>query len=229
MRLQDTLGPSHVLYHSASLGTLHLTIFLRFPLLLFPLLHLLPHLTLILLPSSSSSSSHRRDLIWYCSIPEDDSFSTRPGTQFKTKVNTTGKSSIKERKDKQKPLFSLVQGAVAVGFLLFGTSFMFVNSHLTAHTENVKDRVKDLKKIYAMLNLPKLLPLKRKHDIFDRSPLLSFSSFLSSPSSSSPSSPSRHLPQLRLRVLVRRPQLPAGADQGRDYQVPSKGFYDKTI
>jgi len=113
VRLQDTLGPSHVLFHSASLGTLHLTVFLR------------------------------RDLIWYCSIPEDDSFSTRPGAQFKTK------------------------GAVAVSFLLFGTSFIFVNSHLTAHTENVKDRVKDLKKIYAMLNLPKLLPLKRKHDIFD--------------------------------------------------------------
>ena len=36
VRLQDTLGPSHVLYHSASLGTLHLSVFLR------------------------------RDLIWYC-------------------------------------------------------------------------------------------------------------------------------------------------------------------
>ena len=44
---------------------------------------------------------------------------------------------------------------------------MFVNSHLTAHQENVKDRVKDLKKIYAMLNLPKVLPLKKKHDVFD--------------------------------------------------------------
>ena len=32
----------------------------------------------------------------------------------------------------------LMQGAVAVSFLLFGTSFIFVNSHLTAHTENVK-------------------------------------------------------------------------------------------
>ena len=29
IRLQDTLGPSHVLYHSAVLGTLHLAIFLR--------------------------------------------------------------------------------------------------------------------------------------------------------------------------------------------------------
>ena len=30
VRLQDTLGPSHVLFHSASLGTLHLTVFLRY-------------------------------------------------------------------------------------------------------------------------------------------------------------------------------------------------------
>ena len=113
VRLQDTLGPSHVLFHSASLGTLNLSIFLR------------------------------RDLIWYCSVPEDDSFSTRPGAQFKTK------------------------GAVAVGFILFGTSMLFVNSHLTAHQENVKDRVKDLKKISAMLNLPKTLPLKKRHEMFD--------------------------------------------------------------
>jgi phosphatidylinositol-bisphosphatase len=33
--------------------------------------------------------------------------------------------------------------------------------------ENVKDRVNDLKKIYAMLNLPKLLPLKKRREIFD--------------------------------------------------------------
>jgi hypothetical protein len=33
--------------------------------------------------------------------------------------------------------------------------------------ENVKDRVRDLKKIYAMLNLPKLLPLKKRREIFD--------------------------------------------------------------
>ena len=113
VRLQDTLGPSHVLFHSTSLGTLHLSVFLR------------------------------RDLIWYCSVPEDESFSTRPGAQFKTK------------------------GAVAIGFILFGTSFLFVNSHLTAHQDNVKDRVKDLKKISAMLNLPKTLPLKKRHEIFD--------------------------------------------------------------
>ena len=56
----------------------------------------------------------RRDLVWFCSIPEVDSFSTRPGTQFKTK------------------------GAVGMAFILFGTSFLFVNSHLTAHEENVR-------------------------------------------------------------------------------------------
>ena len=103
VRLQDTLGPSHVLYHSAVLGTLHIAIFLR------------------------------RDLIWFCSVPDVDSFSTRPGAQFKTK------------------------GAVAVGFILFGTSFLFVNAHLTAHQENTRDRIKDLKKLNAVLNLPKIL------------------------------------------------------------------------
>ena len=103
VRLQETLGPSHVLYHSAVLGTLHLAIFLR------------------------------RDLIWFCSMPDVDSFSTRPGSQFKTK------------------------GAVAVGFTLFGTSFLFVNSHLTAHEENTSHRIKDLKTLNAVLDLPKVL------------------------------------------------------------------------
>jgi phosphatidylinositol-bisphosphatase len=50
--------------------------------------------------------------IWFCSAPEVDSFSTRPTATFKTK------------------------GAVAIAFLLFGTSFLFVNSHLTAHQVN---------------------------------------------------------------------------------------------
>ena len=119
VRLQDTLGPSHVLYHSATLGTLHQAIFLR------------------------------RDLIWYCSVPDTDSFNTRPASQFRTK------------------------GAIATAFMLFGTSFLFVNSHLTAHTENTKDRIKDVKKINAMLNLPKdtkNMPLRnaKAKDISDR-------------------------------------------------------------
>lgn len=53
--LQETLGPSHVLLHSTTLGTLHLAVYIR------------------------------RDLIWFCSMPEDDSLSVRPGTAFRTK------------------------------------------------------------------------------------------------------------------------------------------------
>lgn len=37
VKIQETIGPSHVLFHSAALGTIHLAIFLR------------------------------RDLLWYCS------------------------------------------------------------------------------------------------------------------------------------------------------------------
>nr|XP_022916471.1 72 kDa inositol polyphosphate 5-phosphatase isoform X2 [Onthophagus taurus] len=106
--LQETIGPSHVLFHSISLGTLHLAIFLR------------------------------RDLIWYCSVPEESYISVRPGTAFRTK------------------------GAVACSFMVFGTSFLFVNTHLTAHQEKVKERVSDVKKIVNSLDLPKNLIVKNK-------------------------------------------------------------------
>ncbi|XP_019872159.1 inositol polyphosphate 5-phosphatase E isoform X2 [Aethina tumida] len=106
--LQETIGPSHLLFHSTSLGTLHLSIFIR------------------------------RDLIWYVSIPEDASLSVRPGSAFRTK------------------------GAVASSFMLFGTSFLFVTAHLTAHQEKVKERVSDVKKIVNSLDLPKVLPCKNK-------------------------------------------------------------------
>lgn len=91
------------------LGTLHLAIFLR------------------------------RDLIWYCSVPEDSSLSVRPGTAFRTK------------------------GAVASAFTIFGTSFLFVTAHLTAHQEKVKERVSDVKKIVNSLDLPKNLPIRSKN------------------------------------------------------------------
>ncbi|XP_032690445.1 inositol polyphosphate 5-phosphatase E isoform X3 [Odontomachus brunneus] len=106
--LQETLGPSHVLLTSSSLGTLHLALFLR------------------------------RDLIWFCSIPEEDSFSTRTGTAFRTK------------------------GAVAIALMIFGTSFLFVTAHLTAHQDKVKERVNDIKRIIRNLDLPKELPTKHK-------------------------------------------------------------------
>lgn len=106
--LQETLGPTHILFHSTSLGTLHMSIFLR------------------------------RDLIWYISMPEDASLSVRPGTAFRTK------------------------GAIACAFMIFGTSFLFVIAHLTAHQEKVKERVSDVKKIVNSLDLPKNLPCKNK-------------------------------------------------------------------
>ncbi|OAD55269.1 72 kDa inositol polyphosphate 5-phosphatase [Eufriesea mexicana] len=106
--LQETLGPSHVLLYSTGLGTLHLALFLR------------------------------RDLIWFCSIPEDASFSTRTGTAFRTK------------------------GAVAIALMLFGTSFLFVTAHLTAHQDKVKERVNDIKRIVRNLDLPKDLPTRHK-------------------------------------------------------------------
>ncbi|KAI8435881.1 hypothetical protein MSG28_004084 [Choristoneura fumiferana] len=79
--IQEVLGPSHLLLHSYYLGTIHLTVFIR------------------------------RDLIWFCSLPEDASLSVRPGTAFRTK------------------------GAVAISFALFGSTFLFVTAHLTAHQE----------------------------------------------------------------------------------------------
>ncbi|XP_011691100.1 PREDICTED: 72 kDa inositol polyphosphate 5-phosphatase isoform X2 [Wasmannia auropunctata] len=106
--LQETLGPSHVLLTSGNLGTLHLAIFVR------------------------------RDLIWFCSIPEEDSFSTRTGTAFRTK------------------------GAVAIALMIFGTSFLFVTAHLTAHQDKVKERVNDIKRIVRNLDLPKELPIRHK-------------------------------------------------------------------
>ncbi|XP_018310810.1 72 kDa inositol polyphosphate 5-phosphatase isoform X1 [Mycetomoellerius zeteki] len=106
--LQETVGPSHVLLTSSNLGTLHLALFIR------------------------------RDLIWFCSIPEEDNFSTRTGTAFRTK------------------------GAVAIALMIFGTSFLFVTAHLTAHQEKVKERVNDIKRIVRNLDLPKELPIRHK-------------------------------------------------------------------
>ncbi|XP_053607651.1 inositol polyphosphate 5-phosphatase E [Plodia interpunctella] len=106
--IQEVLGPSHILLHSHYLGTLHLTVFVR------------------------------RDLIWYCSLPEDANLSVRPGTAFRTK------------------------GAVAISFALFGSTFLFVTAHLTAHQEKVKERVSDIKRIIRSIDLPKNLPCRHR-------------------------------------------------------------------
>jgi inositol polyphosphate 5-phosphatase INPP5E len=56
VQIQETLGPSHVLFHSAVFGVLHICVFMR------------------------------RDLIWFCSIPEEANVSTRTAAAFRTKV-----------------------------------------------------------------------------------------------------------------------------------------------
>lgn len=81
----------------------------------------------------------RRDLIWVTSVPESSAYSTRAGSAFRTK------------------------GGTAIGFSLFGTSLLFINCHLTAHAEKVTERERDLRRIFTSLDLPKELPIRRKH------------------------------------------------------------------
>ncbi|CAC5398640.1 INPP5E [Mytilus coruscus] len=101
IQIQATLGMSHVLFHSATHGALHLAIFIR------------------------------RDLIWFCSVPEEDQVTTRAVTMVKTK------------------------GAVAIAFSFFGTSFVFLNCHFTSDDGKLKDRVGDFQRINSTLKLPK--------------------------------------------------------------------------
>ena len=116
IQMQSTIGVSHVLFHSCILGVLHLSIFLR------------------------------RDLIWFCTIPEEAMFNSRP----------TVTNSIKTK------------GAQAISFSFFGTSFLFINSHLTAHQNKSKDRIEEYEKICNSLNLPKnLRPLNPQYESKD--------------------------------------------------------------
>lgn len=116
IQMQSTIGVSHVLLHSNTLGVLHLSIFIR------------------------------RDLIWFCTIPEDAVFNSRPTAtnQMKTK------------------------GAQAISFAIFGTTFLFINCHLSAHQNKSKDRIEEYEKICSSLNLPKnLRPLNPKYESRD--------------------------------------------------------------
>ncbi|GAB1607814.1 72 kDa inositol polyphosphate 5-phosphatase-like [Argonauta hians] len=112
--LQETLGPSYVLFHSASLGSLHLAIFMR------------------------------RDLIWFCSTPEEDSLTTRAVTMIKTK------------------------GSVAVAMTFFGTSMLFIISHFTAYYQKIADRMSEYEKTIRDLRLPKGTHLSGSKDVTSR-------------------------------------------------------------
>lgn len=107
IELQTTLGLNHVLLHSCSLGVLHLALFVR------------------------------RDLIWFCSMPEESLYNSRsmPTNMIKTK------------------------GAISIAFRFFGTSFMFTNCHFPAHENKLKDRIDEYQRIINSIDLPKNLKL----------------------------------------------------------------------
>eukprot|EP00117_Sycon_ciliatum_P035229 scpid27559/ scgid26752/ 72 kDa inositol polyphosphate 5-phosphatase; 5-phosphatase that induces arborization; Phosphatidylinositol 4,5-bisphosphate 5-phosphatase; Phosphatidylinositol polyphosphate 5-phosphatase type IV len=99
IKIQETLGPSHILLRTVSLGVLYLIVFIR------------------------------RELLWFVTDIEEDSYATRPGTMIKTK------------------------GAVALSLRIFGTSLLFITSHLTAHQANMQDRHNDVGRIATGLRL----------------------------------------------------------------------------
>lgn len=111
--MQEVIGLSHVLLHSTALGTLHLAIFIR------------------------------RELIWFCSEPEESTIATRQATAIKTK------------------------GAIAITLQVFGTSFLFINCHLTAHDSNIRERILDYEKIRGGLELPRKTPTREASAISD--------------------------------------------------------------
>lgn len=101
LTLQETVGPSHVVYHSVQHGTLHIAVLMK------------------------------RELIWYCSVPESDTVTVRVFKQIRTK------------------------GAVALSFTMFGTSFVFIGSHFKSDEGNGKARVSDYNTINKTLKLPR--------------------------------------------------------------------------
>lgn len=112
LQLQTTIGPSHVLLHSAALGVLHLSVFVR------------------------------RDLIWFCSLPEHSAVGSK----------SSAANLIKTK------------GAVGISFKLFGSSLLFVNCHLPAHERRNPQRIQEYKRISSQLSLPKNLgPLPAKY------------------------------------------------------------------
>ncbi|XP_028410916.1 72 kDa inositol polyphosphate 5-phosphatase-like [Dendronephthya gigantea] len=100
IKLQETLGPTHVLIYSSTFGVLHLALYLR------------------------------RELVWFCSAVEQATVATRPGHMIKTK------------------------GAIGLSLSIFGTSFLFINSHFTAHEQKWKERISDYRMIRKTLSLP---------------------------------------------------------------------------
>ncbi|CAG2116603.1 unnamed protein product, partial [Medioppia subpectinata] len=75
-----------------------------------------------------------RFLIWYLSIPEDETYNSRSPCAI--------------------PMLK-TKGAIGVSFCIFGTSFLFINSHFPAHESQCERRVEEYEKIITSINLPK--------------------------------------------------------------------------
>ena len=75
-----------------------------------------------------------RFLIWYLSLPEEETHNTRSPCAI--------------------PLLK-TKGAIAVAFRVFGTSFLFINSHFPAHETQCKSRLEEYERIITQINLPK--------------------------------------------------------------------------
>ncbi|CAD5124368.1 DgyrCDS12660 [Dimorphilus gyrociliatus] len=95
----------------------------------------------------------KRQLTWYCSLVEEATVSIRIAPQ-------AGKT----------------KGALGLAFMIFGSSFLIINCHLSPHEENWSSRLNEIKTISTQLALPKQLPIskfplnqqeKDKTDIFD--------------------------------------------------------------
>ena len=82
----------------------------------------------------------QKKIVWYLTHVEHDSTSVRFGKAYKTK------------------------GSIYVSFMFFGTSFLFMNAHLTAHQDKVDERIGDLQKIFDHLRLPKKFSIKKTHE-----------------------------------------------------------------
>lgn len=84
----------------------------------------------------------RRDLIWFFSLPEEAAYNVRPASMNMVKT----------------------KGAVGVSFSFFGTTFLFINSHLPAHEARNKERREAYERIISSFDLPRnLRPLKPRY------------------------------------------------------------------
>lgn len=82
----------------------------------------------------------RRDLMWYCTDVQSSSYATRPVTVIKTK------------------------GGVAIHLIIFGSSLLFISSHLTAGSSNVLERNNDIQKITNNITFDEQKGVMESHD-----------------------------------------------------------------